>query len=74
MQQFTLSYHALHCVVRVAMNFLIMLKVLASEGFDRGSAFSLFHDLFTRQRLARCRSVISAGGVFFISRLSAVFI
>jgi len=48
-----------------AMYFLIMLKVLASEGFDRDRVLCLFHDLFTRQRLAHCRSVISADDLLF---------
>jgi hypothetical protein len=42
-----------------------MLKVLASEGFDRDMVLSPFHDLFTRQRLAHCRSVISVDGLLF---------
>jgi len=45
--------------------FLIMLKVLASEGFDRDRVLSLFHDLFTRECLAHCRSVINADGLLF---------
>ena len=48
-----------------ATYFLIMLKVLASEGFDRDEVLSHFHDLFTRQRLAHCRSVISVDGLLF---------
>ncbi|RHN68256.1 hypothetical protein MtrunA17_Chr3g0111911 [Medicago truncatula] len=48
-----------------AKYFLIMLKVLASEGFVRDRVLSLFHDLFTRQRLAHRRSIISADGILF---------
>ena len=48
-----------------ATYFLIMLKVLASKGFDRDEVASLFHDLFTRQRLGHCKSVINVDGLLF---------
>jgi len=48
-----------------ATYFLIMLKVLASKVFDRDMVLSIFHDLFARQRLAHCRSVISVDDLLF---------
>jgi hypothetical protein len=48
-----------------ATYFLIMLGVLASEGFDRDGILSIFNDLFVRQRLAHCRDVISADDFLF---------
>jgi len=48
-----------------ATYFLIMLKVLVSEGFDRDWILSLFHDLFTRHRFAHYRSVINADRLLF---------
>lgn len=48
-----------------ATYFLIMLGVLASEGFDRDGILSIFHDLFVCQRLADCRDVINADDFLF---------
>lgn len=48
-----------------ATYFLIMLRVLASEGFNRDDILFLFNELFVRQRLAHCRDVISADGLLF---------
>lgn len=70
---FTLNLPMIQSVLRNTQNagsdeatyFLIMLKALTSEGFDRDRVLSLFHDLFTRQRLAHCRSVISIDGLLF---------
>jgi len=48
-----------------ATYFLITLRVLASEGFNREGILSIFNDLFFRQRLARYRDIISADGFLF---------
>jgi len=47
-----------------AVYFLLMLRVLATWGFDRNRALSVFRGLFFRQRLARCRDAINAGDLF----------
>jgi len=48
-----------------AMYFLLMLKVLVSEGFDRNRVLSIFNGLFVRQRLAHCRDAISVNDLLF---------
>jgi len=48
-----------------ATYFLIMIRVLANEGFDRDGILSIFNDLFVRQRLAHCRDVINVDSFLF---------
>ena len=48
-----------------ATYFLVMLRVLASEGFDRDGVLSVFNDLFVQRCFSLCRDVISVDGLLF---------
>jgi len=48
-----------------ATYFMIMLRVLASDGFNKNEILSLFDDLFVWHSLANCRDVISADDFLF---------
>ena len=57
-------WNALLAISDEAAYFLPMLWFLASAGFDRNRASSVFRVLFVRQHLARCRNAIDDDALF----------